>query len=140
MSRLGKMPRWQKWLVILSILSCSLSGSFYLIGHEFQIQGSIFGSHHVLAIHGTASILAIIALGSVLPFHLKAGLQSKRKKFGGISQLGLMGMLIASGTLLYYGPEIIRDQAVNTHWITGLLFFSIFLTHLKPSQSKRKSP
>lgn len=129
MSRLGKMPHWQKWFVIFGILSCSLSGSAYLLGHEFQIQRSILGSHNILAIHGAAAMLAILALGSVLPFHLKAGLKSKRKWLSGLGQLSFLASLIITGALLYYGPEANREIVVNIHWMIGLAFFAIFLLH-----------
>ena len=129
MTRLGKMPQWQKWFVMLGVLSCSLSGSIYLVGHEFQIQRSIFGSHNILALHGVAAMLAMLALGSVLPFHLKAGLKSKRKWLSGLGQLGFLASLIITGALLYYGPEGIRDTVVNLHWMIGLAFFVIFLLH-----------
>uniref|UniRef100_B1XTH0 Transmembrane protein n=1 Tax=Polynucleobacter necessarius subsp. necessarius (strain STIR1) TaxID=452638 RepID=B1XTH0_POLNS len=38
-------------------------------------------------------------------------------------------MLLVSSALLYYGPEEIRDITVNTHWMAGLLFFTIFVVH-----------
>ena len=78
-NRLGKMPTWQKHFVQIAILSCSLTGLVYLLGHEFHIKRALLGTHSVLAWHGIAAVLASIALGSVLPFHLKAGLKSKRK-------------------------------------------------------------
>ena len=87
MSRLGKMPGWQKWFVLFGMLSCSISGTLYLLGHEFQIQRAVIGSSQVLSIHGIAAMLATLALGSALPFHIKAGIKSKRKLLSGISQL-----------------------------------------------------
>lgn len=130
MSRLGKMPNWQKWFVMFGVLSCSLSGSIYLVGHEFQVQRPLLGSHNILAIHGVAAMLAILALGTVLPFHLKAGLKSKRKRLSGIGQLSFLGALIITGALLYYGPETIREIVIKIHWMVGLLFFAIFLLHV----------
>ena len=130
MSRLGKMPAWQRSFVISSMLACSISGSLYLIGHEFQIHRSIFGNHTVLAIHGIFAMIATLALGSVLPFHLKAGLKSKKKWFSGFSQLSFLAVLLTTGGLLYYGPAQIRDSVVFTHWLVGLLFFLIFLLHI----------
>ena len=129
MSRLGKMPNWQKWFVILGILSCSLSGSLYLLGHQFQIQRSVLGAHPILAIHGVAAMLAILTLGSVLPFHLKAGYKSGRQWISGFSQLGFILILLTSGALLYYGPEGIREGVIDVHWMVGLVFFAIFLWH-----------
>ena len=130
MSRLGKMPSWQRWFVTLGILGCSLSGSIYLIGHEFEIQRSTLGSHSILAIHGVTALIATLALGSTLPFHLKSGLKSRRKWISGLSQLSFLGVLMITGLLLYYGPASIREIVVSTHWIIGLLFFAIFLLHV----------
>jgi hypothetical protein len=74
-------------------------------------------------------MIATMALGSVLPFHLKAGLKSKRKLWSGLSQLAFLATLLISGALLYYGPEEIRDGIITTHWVIGLTFFAIFLLH-----------
>ena len=72
---------------------------------------------------------ATMALGSVLPFHLKAGLKSRRKLWSGLSQLAFLTTLLVSGALLYYGPEGIRDPVIAAHWMTGIAFFAIFLLH-----------
>lgn len=129
MSRLGKMPGWQRLFVIGGMLACSISGSLYLLGHEFQIQRSTLGNHNVLALHGIFAMIATLALGSALPFHLKAGFKSKKKWLSGFSQLSLLAALLITGALLYYGPAEIRDVVVNAHWILGLLFFVILLAH-----------
>jgi hypothetical protein len=129
MSRLGKMPTWQRSFVIGGMLACSISGSLYLIGHEFQIQRSTLGNHNVLAAHGIFAMIATLALGSVLPFHLKAGLKSKTKWVSGFSQLSFLAILLTTGALLYYGPVEIREDVVIIHWVVGLIFFAIFLLH-----------
>lgn len=128
-SRLGKMPAWQRYFVFIGILSCSLTGIAYLLGHEFHIERTVLGAHSVLAWHGIAAMAATMALGSVLPFHLKAGLKSRRKLWSGLSQLAFLTVLLASGALLYYGPEEIRDSVIEIHWMIGLTFFVIFLLH-----------
>jgi hypothetical protein len=128
-TRLGKMPPWQRHLVTWGILSCSLTGLAYLIGHEFQIQRMIFGNHAVLAWHGISAMIATLAFGSILPFHIKAGLKSQRKRWSGFSQLGFLVLLTCSGALLYYGPLEIRDAVITSHWIVGVAFLAIFLAH-----------
>lgn len=129
-SRLGKMPVWQKYFVLFSMLGCALTGSAYLLGHEFLIARKILGTHSVLAWHGIVAVIATMALGSVLPFHLKAGFQSKRKLWSGLSQLALLATVVVSGILLYYGPADSRDTVIATHWIFGLAFFTIFIVHV----------
>ncbi|MBU3540872.1 hypothetical protein [Polynucleobacter sp. UB-Tiil-W10] len=139
MSRLGKMPHWQRMFVIYGMAACSITGLMYLLGHQFQIQRSALGAHSILAAHGIAAILATLALGSVLPFHLKAGYKSKKQWWSGFSQLGFLAVLLISGALLYYGPEEIRDGVINIHWIVGLLFFFVFLLHTL-IQKKQTTP
>ena len=129
MSRLGKMPGWQKWFVLFGMLSCSISGTVYLLGHEFQVQRAVIGSSQVLSVHGIAAMLATLALGSALPFHIKAGIKSKRKLLSGISQLCFLCTLMMTGALLYYGPEAIREEAILIHWIAGLFFLMVFVLH-----------
>jgi hypothetical protein len=129
MSRLGKMPNWQRTFVICGMMVCSITGLIYLLGHEFQIQRSTLGTHSILAAHGIAAIMATLALGSVMPFHIKAGYKSRKQLWSGFSQLGFLATLLISGALLYYGPEEARDITVDTHWITGLLFLVIFILH-----------
>jgi hypothetical protein len=128
-NRLGKMPTWQKHFVQIGMLACSLTGTVYLLGHEFHIERAVLGTHSVLAWHGLTAILATLALGSVLPFHLKAGLKSKRKLWSGLGQLAFLAILLVSGALLYYGPAEIRDEVIATHWMIGIAFFAIFLLH-----------
>ena len=138
-NRLGKMPTWQKHFVQIAILSCSLTGMTYLLGHEFDIERSLLGHHKILAIHGLTAIIASIALGSVLPFHLKAGYQSARKWLSGFTQLGLLVILLITGGFLYYGPLEFRDSAILLHWLIGLLFFSILIIHCLIQWDSRKN-
>jgi hypothetical protein len=128
-SRLGKMPTWQRNFVLVGMLTCSLTGTAYLLGHEFYIQRTLLGTHSVLVWHGLAAMLATLALGSVLPFHIKAGLKSKRKLLSGLCQLAFLFALLGSGALLYYGPEEFRDLVIAAHWLIGLTFFAIFVLH-----------
>jgi len=138
MRQLGKMPGWQRTFVITGMLACSITGSAYLLGQEFQIERALLGNHLVLAGHGLTAMLASIALGSALPFHLKAGYQSKRKRFSGFTQLGFLLILIVTGGMLYYGPADLREPTIQLHWLTGLVFFAIFIFH-SLMKSNRKS-
>jgi len=139
MRQLGKMPGWQRIFVITGMLTCSVTGSAYLLGQEFQIERALLGNHLVLAGHGLTAMLASIALGSALPFHLKAGYQSKRKRFSGFTQLGFLLALITTGGMLYYGPADLREPTIQLHWLTGLVFFAIFIFHSLIKSSRQSS-
>ena len=139
MRQLGKMPGWQRTFVITGMLACSITGSAYLLGQEFQIERALLGNHLVLAGHGLTAMLASIALGSALPFHLKAGYQSKRKRFSGFTQLGFLLTLIVTGGMLYYGPADLREPTIKLHWLTGLVFFAIFIFHSLMKSNRKPS-
>uniref|UniRef100_B1XTH1 Transmembrane protein n=1 Tax=Polynucleobacter necessarius subsp. necessarius (strain STIR1) TaxID=452638 RepID=B1XTH1_POLNS len=79
MSRLGKMPNWQKKFVIVGMMTCSITGLIYLLGHQFHIQRPTLGNHSILAAHGIAAMLASLVLGSVMSFHIKAGIKSRKQ-------------------------------------------------------------
>ncbi len=130
MSCLGRMFSWQRAFVLCGMMTCSITGLMYLLGHQFQIQRATLGTHSILAAHGIAAMLATLALGSVMPFHIKAGYKSRKQLWSGFGQLGFLFALLFTGGMLYYGPEEIRDMVIDTHWIMGLMFAVIFLLHL----------
>lgn len=140
MRRLGKMPGWQKTFVLIGMLSCSITGSLYLLGHQWQIGRALFANHTILASHGLSAMLATLALGSVLPFHIKVGYQSGRRWLSGFGQLAFLLILLITGGLLYYGPEQTRDFVINLHWVVGLAFFAIFIFHGLAKWGLPKSP
>jgi cation transport ATPase len=126
---LGKLPHWQRWFTLVTLIVCAFSGIAYLLGHEFYISRALLGDRLVLITHGVASAIALIAFGTILPFHIKAGWKSRMNRISGISQLLFIGILIITAMLLYYGPEEIHDGSEVTHWVVGLIFFGVFLIH-----------
>lgn len=127
---LGKMPSWQRWFTLGTLCICSLSGIAFLLGHEFHISRTVFGDRAVLALHGISAAIAFIAFGTVLPFHIKAGLKAKKNLISGISQLSLLIILTITAMLLYYGPEELHETSEITHWVLGLIFFAFFILHV----------
>ena len=126
---LGKMPGWQRWFTISVLCICSISGIAFLLGHEFHISRSTLGDRNILVLHGVSAAIALIAFGTVLPFHIKAGLKAKKNLISGISQLILLLVLVITAMLLYYGPEELHEGSELTHWVFGLVFFCFFIFH-----------
>ena len=126
---LGKMPNWQRWFTISALCICSLSGIAFLLGHEFHISRTLLGDRTVLNMHGVSAAIALIAFGTVLPFHIKAGLKAKKNLVSGISQLIFLVILLITAMLLYYGPEELHEGSEMTHWVLGLIFFAFFIFH-----------
>jgi O-antigen/teichoic acid export membrane protein len=137
---LGKMPNWQRWFTASILCVCSLSGTAFLLGHEFQISRELFGDRTVLVIHGVSAALTLIAFGTVLPFHIKAGLKAKKNLISGILQLAFLIILTISAMLLYYGPEELHEGSEITHWVLGLIFFAFFTLHIMNRSARIPTP
>jgi len=131
------MPPWQRWFTIFTLIICSISGIAFLMGHEFQLSRQTLGDHSVLALHGITSALTLIAFGTVLPFHIKAGLKAWENLISGISQLLFLAILVITALLLYYGPEELHDGSKLVHWVLGLVFFIIFAFHISNRSIRR---
>ena len=127
--RLGLMPRWQRLLTWFGLALCALSGSAYLIGHEFNVLVQQLGNHSILVVHGASAALVIFILGAVATVHIKAGLVARKSLISGFAQLFAIVLLVNTGLLLYYGSEEIRDLTILSHWIFGLIFTPIFVFH-----------
>ena len=130
MSRLGKMPIWQKSFIVFSFSLCALSGLTYFFIPELKTYVPISASRFILAAHGISASFMLIALGLVLPAHLKAGWIAKNNRFSGVGQFLCLLVLTASGLLLYYGSESLRDLTLLTHYVVGFLLIGLFLGHL----------
>jgi len=127
--RLGLMPRWQRLLTWFGLALCALSGSAYLIGHEFNFLVQQLGNHSILVVHGVSAALVIFILGAVATVHIKAGLVARKSLISGFTQLVALVLLVATGLLLYYGSEEIRELTILSHWILGLFFMPFFIFH-----------
>ena len=123
------MPRWQRLLTWFSLALCALSGSAYLIGHECNVLIQQLGNHSILVVHGVSAALVIFILGAVATVHIKAGLVARKSLISGFTQLVALVLLVATGLLLYYGSEEIREPTILSHWIFGLIFAPIFVFH-----------
>jgi len=144
MSRLGKMPHWQKSFIVFAFSFCALSGLTYFFYPELKTYVPISASRLILAAHGISASFMLIALGLVLPAHLKAGWIAKNNRFSGVGQFLCLLVLTASGLLLYYGSESLRDLTLLAHYIVGFLLVGLFLGHLflrrKTEQTNQNMP
>lgn len=130
--RPGRMPVWQRWCVLTGMSLCVISGLLFLLGHEFRIAPSWFGSRVVLTTHGVTASLAIFLFGSVIVGHVRVGLSFRRQIWTGLTNLAALTFLILTSWVLYYGNEEWREDTVFIHWLVGLLFAVIFTAHLVP--------
>jgi len=103
------------------------SGLGWLVAHDLLGGRGEFGdAPHPsepwwLRIHGAAAMGFLIGLGSLLPGHISRAWQMRRNHRSGLSILGMVALLIATGYGLYYvGDEQARPWISCVHWLIGL--------------------
>jgi hypothetical protein len=127
-SKVAHLPRWQSLATHIVFLICAISGSWYLLAHEFQFTPIAVEDHSILMAHGAAAYFLALLFGAVIPNHIKAGWKSKRNRFSGGFMILVMSLLLISGLFLYYAVET-RDIALWTHWIVGGTLLLLFPFH-----------
>lgn len=128
--RIGRLPKWQRNATHLVLAICALSGVVFLLKQSVGLWGGRDGAHDVLIIHGVSAAFALMAFGAVLPAHIRISWIAKRNITSGLSMLAVMGALMLTGLLLYYGAEESRDFAELTHEVIGFAAIAVFPLHI----------
>ncbi|PKB14937.1 hypothetical protein B0I00_2539 [Novosphingobium kunmingense] len=134
--RTAKLAGWQIWLLSLSGVALWLSGAAWLLLHYYGQQPGEFGPEMnplepwMMKLHGLVLIPALLGIGGMLVVHIPKGWAYVHQRIAGIALCAVLGVLIASGYMLYYvGDELVRDWTSMVHWIIGLVLPAVFLWH-----------
>lgn len=128
--RAGRLPGWQRIPTHLVFAICAISGVLFFLRHELHLEIPGVETHSYLVMHGVSAAFALLAIGAILPGHLRVAWIARRNRISGIAMLLVMALLMLSGLMLYYGSEEIRDATVLTHWIVGGAVIAAFPLHL----------
>ena len=128
--RAGRLPAWQRIPTHLIFTVCALSGLLFFLRHELHLDIPGVETHSYLVMHGVSAAFALLAIGAVLPGHLRVAWIARRNRMSGVVMLVVMALLMLSGLMLYYGSEEWRDATVLTHWIVGGIVMAAFPLHL----------
>jgi len=103
---------------------------FIRVETEFSLQVHPL-QNTFLILHGSSSMIFLIALGSVLPIHVLKAWKKKNNRLSGGIFLLLFTILILTGIGLYYsGVEENRQLLSILHWVIGILFPIFFVIHI----------
>ena len=145
-TRSARLARWQIMLLTISGALLWLSGGAWLLLHYFgQLQGE-FGPElnplepWLLRLHGLILIPALLGFGGLFVIHVPRGWKDVPQRNIGLGLSALIGVLIASGYLLYYlGNETARSWTSIAHWSIGLAVPVIFIWHYIHGKTKRRT-
>jgi hypothetical protein len=139
--RTAKLASWQVQLLIWSGAVLWLTGAAWLVLHYFgRIKGA-FGPETnplepwMLRLHGLAMIASLLGIGGLLVVHVWKGWSYRHQRLIGSVLMGLVGLLVLTGYLLYYvGDEELRNWISAGHWLVGLLLPAVFIVHYRRRQ------
>ena len=85
----------------------------------------------LLKIHGGAAMAFLVALGILIPTHIKRAWQVRRNRANGAFFVTVMGVLVVTGYGLYYfGDDRWRSAASWMHLILGLAAPALLALHI----------
>jgi cation transport ATPase len=117
-------PRHKRWfhtvtaLLFFSGAGWAVCGWLATAADENASAGSL--KLWLLKLHGAAAMAFLVALGILIPTHIKRGWQARRNRANGAFFLTMVALLVATGYGLYYfGDEQWRSVASWVHQILG---------------------
>ena len=133
----------ERWVLSLSV-ALLISGALWLVFHYFLTVPGEFGeSRHPLEawwlrLHGAAAMAFLIALGTLLPLHVRRAWQLGRNNLTGVGVLSVVSVLVVTGYGLYYASgESIRVWLSVVHWAIGFTGIPVLILHA--SVGKRRT-
>lgn len=116
---------WQKSAVYVTAAAVGGSGLIWFVAHDLIDNESTDITRALLTMHGVASYALLVALGSLLPLHVRSGWRHRRNILTGLATLAMMVILGATALVLYYGSE---ETHAAARWIhLGFGLFSVVL-------------
>jgi len=127
--RLGRMAKWQRWTSYVLFSLCVSSGFiWFVLADLLEWMPSQLKIWWVL--HGVTSILSLLLVGAALPQHISVAWKAKRNRGGGGLSTFLLGLLLGSVMVLYYGNASFHDEARWVHIALGIFLLILFPWHI----------
>jgi hypothetical protein len=139
------LPAWQKALIYTSFTLLASAGVSWLIFENLiRIEGE-FGPERspwqpwMLTVHGLGCFAFLVAIGTMLPVHVRLGLIGKRSRRSGIATAMIALFMAITGYGLYYiADDGVREWTSTIHWIGGLTTIALLGSHVWLGSRKTK--
>lgn len=90
-----------------------------------------------MKIHGAVAMLALLVVGSLLPWHAWRAWQVGRNRTTGLVLAAALLIMALTGWALYYvGSEELRPMISYLHWIPGLLGVPALVWHVTAARKR----
>jgi len=123
---------WQKLAIFSTAAAVGVSGLLWFVLHDIISSESdemADVAHMLLVLHGVSSYALLVAVGSLLPVHVRSGWQRRRNLTTGLTVTGAIAILGVTALVLYYGGEEMHAPAKWLHLIFGFACLALFPAH-----------
>jgi hypothetical protein len=123
---------WQKFAIFSTAAAVGCSGLLWYVLHDVMSAESeemANLAHVLLVLHGVSSYALLVAIGSLLPVHVRSGWLRRRNLTTGLTVSGAIAILCATALVLYYGGEELHAPAKWLHLIVGFACLALFPAH-----------
>jgi hypothetical protein len=120
---------WQKCAVYCTAATVGLSGLLWFVVHDIIADEPGDLARLLLTLHGVSAYALLLAIGSLLPIHVRSGWLRRRNLVTGLAVIALAVVLGVTALILYYGDEELQRPAKWLHLAFGLTCFVLFPAH-----------
>lgn len=86
---------------------------------------------YLLALHGLAAMLSLLALGAMAVLHVRESWGRRRNRWSGSLVVAALVLLVATAFALYYvSQDTLRDFASLVHLVAGAALPILLIAHL----------
>lgn len=125
--------RWFYSVTVLLFLSGAVWVLFSWLAEHNEKRADLFHllKSWSLKLHGAAAMAFLIALGILIPTHMKRAWQARRNRVNGAFFVTMITILVLTGYGLYYfGDEHWRSAASWIHLILGFAAPALLALHI----------
>lgn len=140
-----RLSRRHKTWLSLALGGLWISGMLWLLFHYFfQVEGEFGQMPHMLEkwwlrLHGLATVLSLMVLGTLLPIHMKLAWRRNKNRRQGLLLGAVFAWLLATGyALWYFASESNQNWLPLLHWIVGMAIPLLLLAHVRAG--RRRAP
>jgi hypothetical protein len=134
----ARLPVWQRLGLLGAVGAVWVTGVVWWGARSFGRREGPFGLENhwgefpARAAHGFAALLFLLAVGSLIPFHFRAGWLTGTKRPSSLFLVTVSLVLVLTGWGLYYaGGDVFRQGLSWTHTLLGVLILPLFLIHAR---------
>ncbi|MEQ1667736.1 MAG: hypothetical protein ABL868_04715 [Sulfuriferula sp.] len=132
-----RFPKPHKNALYAAFVLLWLSGALWLVFHYFlRVDGEFGVAAHPLEIwwlrlHGLLAFIMLVAVGSVLPIHVRRAWHLRKNRLTGLVMSTVLLWLALTGYALYYFSSDENEAWLPLlHWIVGLALPLMLIVHI----------